>query len=79
MGTAARVVLGLRAPGRPGFPSMGRGSEAFPALGLLGADEVSGSLLPDPQADEPEGSRRVFPGTGALVFLCVALVLGGRL
>lgn len=77
MGTAARVGLGLGAPGRPGFLSLGRGTEAwfvsgerraFPAPGLLGADEVSGSLLPGPQPDGPEGSRRVFLGDGSSGF-----------
>lgn len=79
MGTAARVVLGLRAPGRPGFPSLGRGTEAWFVSGerwAFSRSEAAGSRrgfrLPSPWSPArragPEGSRRVFPGTGALAF-----------
>lgn len=90
MGTAALVGLGLRAPGRPGFPSLGRGTEAwfvsgerwtFPALRLLGADEVSGSLLPGRQPAGP-GQRvpgACFRGQELWLFLCATLFLGGSL
>lgn len=88
MGTEARVRLGLRAPVRPGLPSLDRGSEAwfvseerraFPALVLPGADEGSHSLLPGSPPDQLEASLRVFLGTGALTFPCGTLFLGGRL
>lgn len=86
MGTEARVRLGLRSPGRPGFPSLDHGSEAWfvseerrasPALGLWGAEHGSGSLLPVFQPNRPEASRRVFLGTGLRLFRVPATLWAG--
>lgn len=91
MGTAALVGLGLRAPGRPGFPSLGRGTEvwfvsgerrAFPVLRLLGADEVTRFPAPFSLVDSLTGRARGFParisGHRSSGFFCVPHFFGGR-
>lgn len=79
MGTEARVGLGFRrwtASPRP-VSTPRRGGP--PALGLPGADEGSGSLVPGSQPDPPESLPARVSGDRSSGFSMCHTFLGGRL